>query len=40
MSAYDLIEIAEKFNLWLEKMSKELNIDKDTLQEVIKQFLM
>ena len=40
MTREDLIKIAERFNQWLDKMSKELNVDKDTLQEVIKQFLM
>ena len=40
MTNEDLIKIAEEFNKWLDKTSKELNIDKDTLQEIIKQFLM
>ena len=39
MTNEDLIKIAEEFNKWLDKTSKELHIDKDTLQEIIKQFL-
>lgn len=29
---YNLLRIAEEFNKWLDKASKELNIDKDTLE--------
>ena len=36
---YDLIKIAEMFNVWLIKTSKELNMNEDDLQEIIKQFL-
>ena len=37
---YKLIKIAEMFSEWLTKTSKELNINKDDLQEIIKQFLL
>ena len=36
---YDLIKIAEIFLEWSTKTSKELNINEDDLQEIIKQFL-
>lgn len=36
---YDLIKIAKMFNEWLIKTSKELNMNEDDLQEIIKQFL-
>ena len=36
---YDLIKIAEMFNVWLIKTSKELNMNEDDLQEIVKQFL-
>lgn len=36
---YNLIKIAEMFNVWLIKTSKELNMNEDDLQEIIKQFL-
>ena len=36
---YDLIKIAEMFNVWLIKTSEELNMNEDDLQEIIKQFL-
>ena len=35
----DLIKIAEMFSEWLTKTSKELNMNEDDLQEIIKQFL-
>ena len=35
----DLIKIAEMFSKWLTKTSKELNMNEDDLQEIIKQFL-
>ena len=37
---YKLIKIAEMFSEWLTKTSNELNINKDDLQEIIKQFLL
>ena len=37
---YDLIKIAKIFNEWLIKTSKELNMNEDDLQEIIKQFLL
>ena len=36
---YELIKIAEMFSEWLTKTSKELNMNEDDLQEIIKQFL-
>ena len=36
----DLIKIAEMFSEWLTKTSEELDINKDDLQEIIKQFLI
>lgn len=36
---YDLIKIAEMFNVWLIKTSEELNMNEDDLQEIVKQFL-
>ena len=36
---YDLIKIAEMFTEWLTKTSKELSMNEDDLQEIIKQFL-
>ena len=35
----DLIKIAEMFSGWLTKTSKELSMNEDDLQEIIKQFL-
>lgn len=40
MTKEQLIEIAEKFNMWLDDMSVEYQIDKTDLQEIIKQFLI
>lgn len=40
MTAVDLITIAEAFTLWLHETSIKYGIDKDDLQESIKQFLM
>ena len=37
---YELIKIAEMFNVWLTKTSEELDINEDDLQEIIKQFLL
>ena len=37
---YELIKIAEMFSEWLTKTSKELSINEDDLQEIIKQFLI
>ena len=36
---YDLIKIAKMFSEWLIKTSKELDMNEDDLQEIIKQFL-
>ena len=36
---YELIKIAEMFSEWLTKISKELDMNEDDLQEIIKQFL-
>ena len=36
---YKLIKIAEMFSEWLTKTSKELDMNEDDLQEIIKQFL-
>lgn len=36
---YELIKIAEMFSEWLTKTSKELSMNEDNLQEIIKQFL-
>ena len=36
---YELIKIAEMFSEWLTKTSKELSMNDDDLQEIIKQFL-
>lgn len=38
-SYVDLIKIAEMFSEWLTKTSKELSMNEDDLQEIIKQFL-
>lgn len=35
----DLIKIAKMFSEWLTKTSKELSMNEDDLQEIIKQFL-
>ena len=35
----DVLTIAESFNEWLNEKSKELDIDKDDLQEIIKSIL-
>ena len=37
---YDLIKIAKIFTKWITKTSKELNMNEDDLQEIIKQFLI
>ena len=37
---YELIKIGEMFSEWLTKTSKELDINEDDLQEIIKQFLL
>ena len=36
----ELIKFAEDFDTWLTEMSIKYNIDKDTLQGIIKQLLM
>ena len=36
---YDLLKIAEMYSEWLTKTSKELSMNEDDLQEIIKQFL-
>lgn len=38
-SYVDIIKIAEMFSEWLTKTSKELSMNEDDLQEIIKQFL-
>ena len=40
MTREQLIEIAEKFNDWLDEISTEYQIDKTDLQDIIKQFLI
>ena len=40
MTREQLIEIAEKLNKWLDEVSEEYKIDKITLQDIIKQFLI
>lgn len=40
MTIEQLIEIAEKFNKWLENISSEYCINKNDLQSIIKQFLI
>lgn len=40
MSIDQLIEIAEKFNKWLNEISDEYRISKDDLQDIIKSFLI
>ena len=40
MSHELLIEIAENFDEWLDEVSLKFDIDKQDLQEIIKQFLM
>lgn len=40
MSTDQLIEIAEKFNKWLNEISDEYQISKDDLQDIIKSFLI
>ena len=40
MTGEQLIEIAEKFNEWLDGISTEYQIDKSDLQDIIKQFLI
>ena len=36
----ELIAIAEEFNKWLDNTSHEHNIDKNAMQNIIKQFLI
>ena len=38
-SGLDLVEIAELLNQWLTETAEKLNMDKDDLQTLIKQFL-
>ncbi len=40
MTREQLIEIAEKFNKWLNETSDEYQIGKDDLQDIIKSFLI
>ena len=40
MTREQLIEIADKFNKWLNDTSNEYGIDKTDLQDIIKQFLI
>lgn len=40
MTGEQLIDIAEKFNKWLDDISTEYQIDKSDLQDIIKQFLI
>lgn len=40
MSHELLIEIAENFDEWLDGVSLKFDVDKQDLQEIIKQFLM
>lgn len=35
-----MLIVAESFNKWLEEISKEVGLDKDTVQALIKQFLI
>lgn len=34
-----LIQIAESFNQWLEKVAEESGMSKDDVQEIIREFL-
>ena len=40
MTKEDLIHIAEDFNKWLEDMAEKYNLDKNDVQDLIKQFLI
>ncbi len=40
MTREQLIEIAEKFEKWLDNVSAEYQIDKMDLQDIIKHFLI
>lgn len=40
MTQAQLIEIAEKLDKWLDDISDEYQIDKMTLQDIIKHFLI
>ena len=40
MTGEQLIEIAEKFNKWLNETSTEYQIDQTELQDIIKQWLI
>ncbi len=40
MEVAELIDIAEKFNKWLDDISSEYRIAKSDLQEIIKYFLI
>lgn len=35
----DLLKIAESFNKWLNETAKELEIDPDTIQEIVHDLL-
>ena len=40
MNKDDLLNIAIDFNEWLKEMEEKYQIDKDNVQDIIKQFLM
>ncbi len=40
MTREQLIEIAEKFNEWLNDISTEYGVDEIVLQDIIKRFLI
>lgn len=40
MTQEQLIKIVEEFNNWLDGVSLKFDVDKQDLQEIIKQFLM
>ncbi len=40
MTVAELIDIAEKFNKWLDDTSSEYKMTKGDLQEIIKHFLI
>ena len=40
MTRDNVICIAEDFNEWLKDMAEKYNLDKDNIQDLIKQFLI
>ena len=40
MTKEDLICIAKDFNEWLKDMAEKYSLDKDNIQDLIKQFLI